>query len=159
MQFSFDYDKKKTIQALRYHFISRKEIRLMMILVNVFAVVAAILFYSKKVRPEPFLLGSVIWIFMMAAIWYILPYSIYRKSATFKDSFTIFFNENGVHLETGRGQTSWKWGQFSKFLESPHFIHLYFDEKSFFLVPKDNVTEDMRHELRGMLNRNIASKK
>lgn len=130
-----------------------------MILVNVFAVVAAILFYTKKVRPEPFLLGSFIWIFMMAAIWYILPYSIYRKAATFKDSFTIFFNQNGVQLQTGRGQTNWNWQQFSKFLESPHFIHLYFDEKSFFLVPKDNVTEDMRHELRGMLNKHIGGKK
>jgi len=155
MQFSFSYDKKKTIQALRYHFISRKEIKVMMVLVNVFAIAAAILFYTKKIRPEPFLLGSAIWVFMMLAIWYILPYSIYKKAATFKDNFTIQFAENGIQLQNGRGQTSWNWSQFSHFLESPHFIHLYFDAKSFFLVPKENMTEEMKHDLRGMMNRNI----
>lgn len=159
MQFSFSYDKKKTIQALRYHFISRKEIKIMMVLVNVFAITAAILFYTKKIRPEPFLLGSVIWVFMMAAIWYILPYNIYKKAATFQDSFTIHFSEFNVQLENNRGQTSWNWNQFSSFLESPHFIHLYFDAKSFFLVPKEEMTDDMRHELRGMLNKYIGSKK
>jgi hypothetical protein len=37
MKVSFTYDKKQVLQALRYHFLSRKEIRLMIILVNVFA--------------------------------------------------------------------------------------------------------------------------
>ena len=60
----------------------------MMILVNVFAIGSAVLFYTKKIRPEPFLLGSFIWIFMMLAVWYILPYSIYSKSSTFKETFT-----------------------------------------------------------------------
>ncbi len=129
----------------------------MMVLVNVFAITAAILFYTKKIRPEPFLLGSAIWIFMMAAIWYILPYSIYKKAATFQDSFIIQFSETGVHLENSRGYTNWNWRQFTRFLESPHFIHLYFDAKSFFLVPKENMTEEMKHELRGMLNRNIGN--
>lgn len=159
MQFSFNYDKKKTIQALRYHFISKSEIRIMMILVNVFAISAAVLFYTKKIRPEPFLLGSAIWVFLMVAIWYILPYSIYKKAATFQDSFTIHFSDSIIHLENGRGQTNWTWNQFYKFLESPHFIHLYFDAKSFFLVPKENMTEEMKHELRGMMNRNIGNNK
>ena len=37
----FDYDKGKVIQALRYHFITRREIKVMMILVNVFAILSA----------------------------------------------------------------------------------------------------------------------
>jgi len=40
-------------------------------------------------------------------------------------------------------------------METPHFFHLYFDSKSFFLVPKDNMSADMQHELRGMLNKKI----
>ena len=32
----FIYNKGKVIQALRYHFITRKEIKIMIILVNVF---------------------------------------------------------------------------------------------------------------------------
>jgi len=128
----------------------------MMILVNVFAIVSAVMFYAKKIRPEPFLLGSVIWLFMMVAVWYILPYSIFRKAATFKESFTIFFEEAGVRLQNNRGEVDWQWNQFYKFMETPHFFHLYFDSKSFFLVPKDNMSTEMLHDLRGMFNKKIV---
>lgn len=159
MQIRFSYDKKKVIQALRYHFISRKEIRLMMILVNVFAIAAAVLFYSKKIRPEPFFLGSFIWIGMMVAVWYILPYSIFKKSPTFKQTFSMEFTPLQIRLENEVGRATWNWQDFVKFLESPHFFHLYFTEKSFFIVPKENMTEDFRHELRGLLNTKIGDRK
>jgi hypothetical protein len=51
----------------------------------------------------------------------------------------------------------WNWEKFSKFFESPHFFHLYFDAKSFFIVPKEGMPEDMRHELRGLLNKKIGA--
>jgi len=54
MQFSFSYQKPKVIQALRYHFVQSPEIRVMLILVNVFAILAALLFYTKKSAAEPF---------------------------------------------------------------------------------------------------------
>ncbi len=155
MQFSFSYDKQKTIQALRYHFIAKSDIRFMLILVNVFAIVAAILFYSKKIRPEPFLLGSAIWIFMMVAIWYILPYSIYKKTDNFKEQFIANINENYLVFENENGQASWQWKQFEKFIESPNFFHFYFNNKAFLLLPKDEIGDEMRHEIRGILNRNI----
>lgn len=156
MQHSFSYDKKKVIQALRYHFVQRPEIRILIILVNVFAIVSAILFYTQKIRPEPFLLGSFIWLMLMAAFWYFLPNSIYKKAATFQDSFIMDFNEQEVRLENERGYTNWPWTKFSRFFESPHFFHLYFDSKSFFLVPKEGMSEEFRHELRGMLNSKIG---
>jgi len=56
MQLSFSYQKPKVIQALRYHFVQSPEIRAMLILVNVFAIVAAILFYTKN-SPRAFLFG------------------------------------------------------------------------------------------------------
>ncbi len=155
MQHSFSYDKKKVIQGLRYHFIQKTEVRILVVLVNVFAIVSAILFYTKKIRPEPFLLGSFIWIMLMAAFWYFLPNSIFNKAATFRDSFIITFNEEQARLESERGYVEWPWSKFSRFFESPHFFHLYFDAKSFFLVPKDNMGEEFRHELRGMLNKKI----
>jgi len=139
MQLSFSYQKPKVIQALRYHFVQRPEVRTMLILVNVFAIVAAILFYTKKIRPEPFLLGSIVWMFLMSAFWYFLPNRIYNQSDTFKDKFMIDFNNNHVLLETERGQMHWDWNRFSHFFESPNFFHLYFDSKSFFLVPKDGM--------------------
>lgn len=156
MQHSFSYDKKKVIQALRYHFVQRGEVRVLLILVNVFAIVSAILFYMKKIRPEPFLLGSLIWIAMMATFWYILPLTIYRKNITFKDSFIISFRSDDVMLETERGYMHWPWSKFSRFFESPHFFHLYFDSKSFFLVPKDGMREEFKHELRAVLKERIV---
>ena len=155
MQHSFSYEKKKVIQALRYHFIQRNEIRILIVLVNVFAIVSAVLFYSKKIRPEPFLLGSFIWLMLMATFWYFLPNSIYKKAATFQDSCIIDFNEEDVRLENERGYVNWSWQKFSRFFESPHFFHLYFDSKSFFLVPKENISDELKHELRGLLNRKI----
>lgn len=159
MQHSFSYNKKKVIQALRYHFVQKPEIRILMILVNVFAIVAAVLFYTKKIRPEPFLLGSLIWLAMMATFWYFLPNSIYKKASTFRDSFIITFNESEVKLENERGYVEWQWEKFSRFFESPHFFHLYFDSKSFFIVPKDDMPDSFRHDLRGMLNRKIGKGK
>ena len=156
MQFSFSYNKIKTLQGLRYHFISRIEIKVMMILVNVFAIASAILFYTKKIRPESFLLGSCIWVFMMLAVWYILPYSIYRKSNTFKESFIIYLNDYNINLESERGSVSWEWSKFQRFIETPHFFHLYFNAKSFFLIPKDDIGIEMQHEIRALFNKKIG---
>jgi hypothetical protein len=156
MQHSFSYNKKKVIQALRYHFVQRNEIRILIVLVNVFAIVSAVLFYTKKIRPEPFLLGSFIWLMLMATFWYFLPNGIYKKAATFQDSFIIDFQENEIRLENERGYMHWPWKTFTRFFESPHFFHLYFDSKSFFLVPKDGMSDEFTHELRGMFNNKIG---
>ncbi|MEO7531044.1 MAG: YcxB family protein [Sediminibacterium sp.] len=156
MQHSFSYEKKKVIQALRYHFIQKSEIRVLIVMVNVFALISALLLWMKKIRPEPFLLGSLIWIVLMATFWYILPNSIYKKAKTFKDSFIIDFRDDEVRLENERGYVHWAWTKFSRFFESPHFFHLYFDAKSFFIVPKDGMSEDFKHELRGVLNKKIG---
>ncbi len=78
MTVNFEYDKKQVIQALRYHFLSRKEIRLMIILVNVFALVSAALFYFKKVLPFAFLISSFLWLVLMITFLFILPGIVYR---------------------------------------------------------------------------------
>lgn len=158
MQHSFQYDKRKVLQALRYHFIQRPEIRVLIILVNVFAIVSAVLFYMQKIRPEPFLLGSLIWLLMVAAFWFILPNTIYRRSSTFQDRFIAFFGDHEMVLENERGYINWGWDKFSKWFESPHFFHLYFDDKSFFLVPKEGMSESFRHELRALLRQKIDQK-
>ncbi|MBU6261434.1 MAG: YcxB family protein [Bacteroidetes bacterium] len=157
MQHSFSYEKNKVIQGVRYHFVQDRGVKLLVILINVFAIVSAALFYSKKIRPEPFLLGSILWLVMMVTFWYIMPHSIYKKAATFKDTFTIDFADAQVTLSNARGSVHWGWEKFSKFFESPHFFHLYFDAKSFFIVPKEGMPDNMRHELRGLLNKKIGA--
>jgi hypothetical protein len=156
MQYSFSYDKKQVLQGLRRHFFSRPEIRVMLLLVNVFAITAAVLYYMHKIRPEPFLLGSCVWLFLMVGVWFVLPYAIYKKSSTFLDAFTIYFNEDHVRLETERGYVNWEWKQFSSYFESDSFFHLYFNTRSFFLVPKETMSSDMQHELRAMLKQKIG---
>lgn len=137
MTISFGYDKKQVLRALTYHFLSRPEIRILLILVNVFAIFSAVLFFLHKIQPLPFLFFSVLWFVLMIVIWRILPGSIYGKAMTFKDHFSMQFLDTEVMLENERGTKSWEYRVFSKFVESPNFFHLYFDSRSFFLVPKD----------------------
>ena len=143
MEVEFSYDRAQVIQALRYHFITRREIRLVVILVNVFAIFAAALFYLHKIFPLAFLLSSVLWMGLMAAFWFFLPYSIYRRERTFKDHFRATLEENHFFITNGKGGRSWAWREFSNYLETPHFFHLYFDSRSFFLLPKAAFGEDV----------------
>lgn len=154
----FSYNKAKVIQALRYHFITRKEIKTMIILVNIFAILSAALFFFKKISPLAFLVASVLWFTLMIAFWFILPYSIYKKAATFKDSFTVSLEDQHLFLENERGSKSWPWTAFSSLLESPHFFHLYFDTRSFFLIPKAAFGADELHDARKFLSNKIMKK-
>ena len=137
MTIHFGYDKKQVLQALRYHFLSRPEIKILIILVNIFAIAAAVLFAFKKIQGLSFLIFSLLWFSLMLVIWKILPASIYKRAATFQDNFSIRFEEEGVELSNQNGSKAWPWTAFSSYLESPYFFHLYFDSRSFFLVPKD----------------------
>ena len=154
----FTYEKGKVIQALRYHFISRKELKFMMILVNVFAISSAALFFFKKISPLAFLISSVLWFAMMIAFWYFLPTMIYKKNNTFKDRFKATLDEDGFMIENDRGSRGWEWNQFSTTLETPHFFHLYFDSRSFFIVPKEAFEGDDEHEARKILREKIKGK-
>ena len=137
MTIHFEYNRKQVIQALRYHFLTRPEIKILLILINVFAILSAVLFALKKIQPIAFLIFSFLWFILMLMIWRILPHSIYKKAHTFKDDFSMTFQEEQVVLENQRGSKTWPWKSFSTFVESPYFFHLYFDSRSFFLVPKD----------------------
>jgi hypothetical protein len=137
MTIHFGYDKKQVIQALRYHFITRTEIKILLIMVNVFTIVSAVLLYMHLIQPLAFLAFSVLWFILIVAVWRILPLSIYKKNETFRDHFSMNLNDAEVVLATSRGAHAWQWKDFSSFVESPFFFHLYFNSRSFFLVPKE----------------------
>lgn len=159
MTIHFGYEKPLVMQALRYHFISRPEIRIMLILVNVFAIASLILFFLKKVTPFAFMTSSVLWMILMISFWFILPSLVYRRAATFKDHFSMTFEEEGFTLGHERGSRSWPWKALTSFIESPHFFHLYFDSRSFFLVPKSGCkNSDEVYELRHLLRDKIKKK-
>src|SRR6187397_1130699 len=109
----FTYNKGKVIQALRYHFITRPEIKAMMILVNVFAIISAVLFFMKKISPMAFLVSSILWFSLMIIFWYLLPVTIYKRSTTFKDRFKATLGKEEFTIENERGSRSWPWNSFS----------------------------------------------
>jgi YcxB-like protein len=156
MTIHFGYDKKKVIQALRYHFISRPEIRLMIILVNVLAVLLFIAFALKYLKPAHYLTFSLLWFVLMLSFWFLFPYSTYGKTAMFKNEYSMAFSDSDFSLIHERGQKAWPWSSIKSYLESPHFFHLYFDAKTFLLVPKDACkNSDEVHQLRQLIQVNV----
>ncbi len=156
----FEYNKDQVIQALRYHFLAKPEIRFMIILVNLFALASAVLYYSKKVTPFALLLGSSLWFFLMISFWFILPGVVYRRAATFKDHFTMKFENSEFSVGNERGSRTWPWSALSSFIESPQFFYLYFDSRSFFLIPKNGfVNDDDVYQLRQLLKEKVKKKR
>ena len=151
----FTYDKPKVIQALRFHFLGRPEIKILLVLVNIFAIVSAALFFMKKIQPFPFLVSSMLWFFLMILFWFVLPQVIYKQNVTFKDSFSAVLGREQFAIENNRGHRGWDWATFSHYVESPHFFHLYFNARSFFLVPKEAFEGDEEHEARKILTAKI----
>lgn len=152
MQYSFQYEKSKVLQGLRIHFVSRPEVKVMAYAVNIFAIVAAVLFWMDKIRPQAFLLCSLLWIVLMVVFWFVMPRVVYKKAInTFQQSYIATFNEVGVGLENERGTASWDWPKFTNYFESNGFFHLYFGARSFFLFPKDEMDATFILELRALL--------
>jgi YcxB-like protein len=159
MTISFRYDRKKVIQALRYHFISKKEIRVLIILVNVFALFAAAVFFWGKISPVAFLLSSFLWFSLMLAFWFVLPITVYSRAKTFKDSFNLTFMDAYMHIENPGGSKDWAYTAFKYYIETPNFFHLYINDQSFFLIPKDAFADsDATHATRMMLREKIGQK-
>jgi len=156
---TFTYSKLKVIQALRYHFISRPEIKAMMIIVNVFAIGSALLYYFKEITAFAFLVSSMLWFFLMLLFWYALPGIIYRQNKTFKDSFKAYLSDKEFSIENDRNGRSWSWNDFSSWTESPYFFHLYFNARSFFIIPKDAFFGEDENEARKIFIGKIGKKK
>ncbi len=160
MTIEFAYDKRLVLQALRYHFISQMEIRIMIILVNVFAFSSAALFYFQKITPLAFLVGSFLWFMLMISFWFLLPGAVYKKASTFRDRFTMHFGDDEFTVGNERGSRAWPWTSVTKFIETPHFFHLYFDRRSFFLVPKAAFgSSDRVHDMRLLLRDKVRDRK
>jgi hypothetical protein len=156
MTIYFGYEKGQVIQALRYHFISRPEIRIMLILVNVFAILSFTLYAFGKITTMAFLVGSFLWLVMMVSFWFILPLLVYRRAVTFKHHFSMIFESEGFTLAHEKGSKSWPWTALKNYLESPHFFHFYYDSRSFLLVPKSGCKDkDEVFELRNLIKEKV----
>ena len=83
---------------------------------------------------------------------------IYRKASTFKDRFKAILSNGELRIENERGGRSWPWGEFGTWMESPHFFHLYFNSRSFFIIPKEAFEGDELHEARKIFKAKIVKK-
>lgn len=128
----------------------------MIIIVNIFAISSAVLYYMGKVDPLAFLLSSTLWFALMIAFWFVLPIIIYRKAATFKDKFRVSFEDQHMFLENDKGSRSWPWKDFSDFVESTNFFHLYFNSRAFFLIPKSAFPKEQLPDVRKLLKEKIG---
>lgn len=153
MSIEIQYQKPKVVQALRYHFIRQTEIKALLVIVNIYAITTAILLFYKKIRPELFLLGSLLWIILMVFFWYLLPYLFYRKADLFKFKWVFAFTKFGATLSSDKGDATWNWSEVHHYFESPYFFHFYFGPKTFFIIPKEHITIEQQHEIRGFLTR------
>lgn len=148
---TFVYDKPRVIQALRYHFISRREIKVLIILINLFALFSATLYYFKKVSPAAFLLSSFLWVTLMLLFWHLMPRWVYRRHNTFRQSFQLHWDEQAFTIRQGQASRSWNWNEVQSWLESPHFFHIYFNPRSFFLIPRAAFEGEGEHQFRRAL--------
>lgn len=151
MSFTLHFQKTAVLQALRYHFIKQSEIKILLVIVNVYAIATAILLYYKKIRPELFLLGSVLWMVLMLLFWYILPWWFHRKTSLFKHQWQFSYTPNGASVVCEQGEAAWQWSEVQHYFESPAFFHFYFGPKSFFIIPKDPFSFEQQQEIRGFL--------
>ena len=160
MTIHFGYNKGQVLQALRYHFISRPEIKTMLILVNVFAIISLTLYFMHKITPMACFVGTFLWIVLMISFWFVLPGVVYRRAITFKHEFSMDFKPEGFTLGHERGSKTWPWTALKTFIESPHFFHLYFDNRSFILVPKEGCKDKNEvMELRHILRENVKTRR
>jgi YcxB-like protein len=64
-----------------------------------------------------------------------------------------------MHIENPNGSKNWNYNAFTYFIETPNFFHLYIDDRSFFLIPKDAFTnDDDTHNARLLLREKIGQK-
>lgn len=139
MQITFKYNKKKVIQALRHYFIMRREIKILIILVNIFSILTAILFFTHKISPLAFLVSVFMWFALLIMFWFIMPYTVYKRTDAFKDRFTAIFNNDDLELRNEKGLVKWTWKTFLTYKQNPYFFFLYLNARSFFLIPKDEL--------------------
>lgn len=71
----------------------------------------------------------------------------------------VELDENHLTIESEKSRKIWAWREFESMIETPGFFHLYFDPRSFFLIPKAafEMAEDIQ-KARAIMNEKIKKK-
>lgn len=138
----FTYKKEEVINALRFHFLRRGEIRVFRNTL-IILLLATVIGYVFRLVNFNAMLGIVVMMVILGwAFWYLLPVSTYNKAATFRDSIRLRYNDEGMAIYTGQGERSMSWRNFSQIVETQSFFFLYRDKRTFFLIPTSAFEND-----------------
>ncbi|SHM61068.1 YcxB-like protein [Chitinophaga sp. CF418] len=154
----FSYNKEEVLNALRYHFMQRGEIKVFR---NTLFILLAFTMagYAFKIVTTGALIGIAAMVLLIIAVfWFLLPVSIYNKAATFKDNIHLKYSEEGITISTRNSehQRLLSWSTFTKVVEAKNFFFLYRGKKNFFLVPTSAFkSEDAQKEFSRLANNNI----
>ncbi len=153
----FTYKKEEVINALRFHFLRRGEIRVFRNTLIVL-LLATVIGYVFRVVNFNAMLGIVVMMVILGwAFWYLLPVSTYNKAATFRDSIRLRYNDEGMAIYTGQGERSMSWRNFSQIVETQSFFFLYRDKRTFFLIPTSAFENDeARSQFSELMQRTFA---
>ncbi|WP_341834334.1 YcxB family protein [Chitinophaga pollutisoli] len=141
----FTYKREEVINALRFHFLRRGEIRVFRVTL-IILLLATVIGYVFRMVNFNAMLGIVLMMVLLGwAFWYLLPVSTYNKAATFRDNIRLRYNDEGMAIHTGQGERSMSWRSFSQIVETQSFFFLYRDKRSFFLIPTSAFENDEAH--------------
>lgn len=142
----FTYKKEEVINALRFHFLRRGEIKVFRNTL-IILLLATVIGYVFRMVNFNAMLGIVVMMVILGwAFWYLLPVSTYNKAATFRDNIRLRYNEDGMAIVSGHGERSLSWRSFTQIVETQSFFFLYRDKRSFFLIPTSAFENDEAHQ-------------
>ncbi len=144
MHVEFSYNKEDVLNALRYHFMRRGEIKVFRNTLCILLLLALTGFFFHLVTPSA-LIGIIAMVAVITwAFWYLLPVSTYNKAATFKDEIKLGYSEEGLQISTRASdhQRQLYWNNFTRIVETSKFFFLYRDRKSFLLIPTSAFESD-----------------
>ncbi|MHB1921163.1 MAG: YcxB family protein [Chitinophagaceae bacterium] len=131
----FNYDKKEVIGALRYHFLNRGEIGVLRWTLLIFFLLTLIGNFFHLVQL-PVVIAVLLMVCLLFLIfWYLLPFSIFNKSATFQESIHLSAKEDYLSIGTRFSERRVAWTSFIRVVQTRDFLFLYRDKKTFFLIP------------------------
>lgn len=135
MDIFFHYEKSDVLQALRFHFMQRREIRMFRDILMALGLFV-LLSFSLHLIGAPVLVALLLMLILLAVVfWFVLPLAIYAKTKTFQDTIRLAPNSNGLVIRTQYSERQLSWQGILMVIETKDFILLYRDYKSFFLVP------------------------
>ncbi|ATL46942.1 hypothetical protein COR50_06960 [Chitinophaga caeni] len=151
MVLEFSYNKQEVINALRYHFWQRGEIKVFRYTGLILAVFSAVGFILGFVNVQALTAVMAVVTLMYACFFFLLPISTYNRASTFKENIRLRWNEQGILINTFSGERLLPWKQFKQVVETRTFFYLYKDSKSFFLVPTNAFSSEAERQAFSLL--------